>query len=234
MENWAILSEGLVRTYVLSLFFRTVLYLLPFELNSWCQASCAMIRCVIWLILNFQLSSIRGAKLCIEDRCNRKGTRSCYECDGPNHQCVEDSVSWIFKSYCICCGSWSYFLSQHQSRGLFENAFVVRSCSPCETLVQLNLTILAPILMQLQSITITPNSMVSISDLVFIIWFSLHIWLSLHTWLGVHIWPQVGISMACPATHKYCIKELSGLFCYHHHHHRHHDRLILISTVRCS
>ena len=99
-----------------------------------------LINSDVFLMLVVTLNSLPGAKLCIEDRCNRKGTRSCYECDGPNHQCVEDSVSW----------------------------------------------------------TETP-------------WISLKVNNNTGSWMASHIFShQVGISMACPATHKYCIKELSG------------------------
>ena len=43
----------------------------------------------------------------------------------------------FFYLYSSSSGWSSHCLSQHQSVGLFENAFVVRLCFPCEILVQL-------------------------------------------------------------------------------------------------
>jgi len=74
--------------------FRRCLYRSALRMADWPEIKKNMLRNRDWPsgVQPTEENKHRSAKLCIEDRCNRKGTRSCYECDGPNHQCVQDSV----------------------------------------------------------------------------------------------------------------------------------------------
>jgi len=74
--------------------FRRCLYRSALRMADWAEIKKNLLRNRDWPngVKPTDDNMHRSAKLCIEDRCNKKGTRSCYECEGPNHQCVEGSV----------------------------------------------------------------------------------------------------------------------------------------------
>lgn len=74
--------------------FRRCLYRNSLRIADWPELQKNLLRGRDWVdgVKFTAANKHKSAILCQEDRCNDRGTRSCMECEGPNHQCMEGSA----------------------------------------------------------------------------------------------------------------------------------------------